>query len=432
MTTELRTTGTLTRQLDLAVPIAQVDKDAGERLRRLARTVKMPGFRPGKVPMRMIQQSYGGQVNAEVLGDAVSKAFSDAVAKHQLRVAGQPAIDRREGAPDSEYGFTASFEVYPDIQVPDVATVSVERLQCEVGDAEIDRTIEILRKQRVSWEPADRPAAQGDRVTIDFLGRIDGEPFDGGSADGFAFVLGEGRMLGDFETGVTGQSADARTTFPVQFPPEYSVKELAGKSAEFEVHVRQVDAPVLPEVDEEFARSLGVADGSIATMRSDIAANLNREVAQRLRARIKNSVMDGLSAKAIFDLPAALVTSERETLVENARRDLAGRGMDMKDIPIPDDAFREQAERRVRLGLLVAEIVKAEKLQAKPEQIRAQIEEFAQAYENPAEVVRHYFSDREQLSQVEALVIEQNVVDWVLAKAQVEDKAIPFEDLMGG
>ncbi len=432
MTTELKTTGPLTRQLDLAVPIAQIDKATSERLRKLARTVKMPGFRPGKVPMKMIEQSYGGQVSAEVLGDAVSKAFTDAVGKHELRVAGQPSIDRRDGGPDTEYGFTATFEVYPEVTVPDVATVAVERLTCSVGEAEIDRTVEILRKQRVTWTPAERTAQSGDRVTIDFLGRVDDESFDGGSADGFTFVLGEGRMLPDFETGVIGQAVDAKTTFPVKFPEQYSVADLAGKTAAFDVVVKQIEAPVLPEVDASFAQSLGVADGDIETMRRDIRANLDREVAQRVRARTKNSVMDGLSANAGFDLPAALVNNERDVLVARAREDLAGRGMDMKNIPIPADAFREQAEKRVRLGLLVAEIVKSEKLQAKPEQIRAQIEEFAQAYENPAEVLRHYFSDRERLAEVEALVIEQNVVDWVLAKAQVTEREVAFDELMAG
>lgn len=432
MTTSLETTGTLERKLALSVPVAEITKTVSDRLRKLSKTVKMPGFRPGKVPMKMLEQSYGAQVNAEVLGDAVSKAFSDAVAEHELRVAGQPSIDNAESSDDSVVAFTATFEVYPDVPPVDPTTLEIERLSCEVTEAEIDRTIEILRKQRVQWETVDRAVQDGDQVTIDFLGKIDGEAFEGGSADGFKFIVGEGRMLADFEAGVKGQKPGAAVQFPVKFPDDYSAENLAGKQAEFDVNVQVVEAPILPEVDAEFARSLGVENGSLETMRADIESNLNREVSQRVRGGTKNNVMDALSAQAQFELPKALVESERQTLVERAKQDMASRGMKMDDIPIPDDAFREQAEKRVRLGLLVAEVVKNEKLQAKPDQIRAQIEEFAQAYENPGEVVRHYFSDRERLGEIEAIVIEQNVVDWALEKAKVTDRAVPFDELMAG
>jgi len=431
MTTQIETTGTLERKLSLTVPMAEVTKTATDRLRKLSKTVKMPGFRPGKVPLKMVEQSYGGQGNAEVMGDAVSKAFSDAVAEHDLRVAGQPSIDNAESGDEAIIAFTATFEVYPEVPAVDPSTLEIDKLTCEVTDAEIDRTLEILRKQRVTWEGTDRAAQEGDQVTIDFLGTLDGEPFDGGSADGFAFILGEGRMLADFETGVTGQKTGAVTKFPVTFPEDYSAENLAGKTAEFDVTLQKVEAPVLPEVDAEFAKTLGVENGSLETMRKDIETNLGREVGQRIRAGTKNNVMDALASQAGFELPKALVDGERETLIERAKQDMAGRGMSMDDIPIPDDAFREQAEKRVRLGLLVAEIVKREELQAKPDQIRTQIEEFAQAYENPGEVVRHYFSDRERLGEIEAIVIEQNVVDWAMAKAKVSDKPMPFDELMG-
>lgn len=432
MTTPLETTGTLERKLALSVPVAEITKTVGERLRKLSKTVKMPGFRPGKVPMKMLEQSYGAQVNAEVMGDAVSKAFSDAVAEHDLRVAGQPSIDNAESTDDAVVEFSATFEIYPEVPAVDPAALEIERLSCAVTDTEIDRTLEILRKQRVQWEPAGRGAAEGDQVTIDFLGRVDGEAFEGGSADGFKFILGEGRMLADFEAGVTGQVDGAAVKFPVTFPDDYSAENLAGKQAEFDVTVQTVEAPVLPEVDAEFAKSLGVENGSLETMRSDIESNLTREVAQRVRAGTKNNVMDALANQAQFELPKALVEGERDTLVERAKQDMASRGMKMDDIPIPDDAFREQAEKRVRLGLLVAEIVKTQNLQAKPDQIRSQIEEFAQAYENPGEVVRHYFSDRERLGEIEAIVIEQNVVDWAMDKAKVSDKDVPFDELMAG
>ena len=432
MTTQLETTGPLERKLALTVPMAEITKAADERLKKMAKTVKLPGFRPGKVPLKMVQQSYGQQINAEVMGDAVSKAFSDAVSEHKLRVAGQPSIDNAESSDENTIAFSATFEVYPEVPEVDVASVEIERQQCEVTPAEIDRTIEILRKQRVQWEAVDREAQDEDQVTIDFLGKLDGEAFEGGSADGFSFILGEGRMLADFETGVKGQKAGATVEFPVSFPEDYSAENLAGKTAVFDVTVQKVEAPILPPVDEAFAKSLGVENGSLETMRSDIEANLTREVAQRVRGATKNNVMEALASQAQFDLPKALVDGERQSLIGRAKQDMAARGMKTDDLPIPDDAFREQAEKRVRLGLLVAEIVQREKLQAKPDQIKAQIEEFAQAYENPGEVVRHYFSDRERLGEIEAIVIEQNVVDWALSKAKVSDKTVAFDELMAG
>ncbi len=431
MATQLETTGALERKLAMAVPVAEINRQVGERLRKLSRNVKMPGFRPGKVPMKMIEQSYGPQVHAEVLGDAVSKAFSDAVGEHKLRVAGQPRIEPREGAPEDELGFTATFEVYPEVALGDPATLEVERVSCEVGEAEVDRTIEILRKQRVTWTPAERAAQDGDRVTIDFVGTLDGVAFQGGSATAFPFVLGEGRMLPDFETGVRGAGAGEQKTFPVAFPADYGSTDLAGKTARFEVTIGKVEAPQLPALDEAFARQLGVPDGDLARMRADVRANLEREVGQRVRARNKAAAMESLLKLAAFELPAALVQSENQALGERALEDLKQRGMDPKALPpIPPEAFREQAERRVRLGLIVAEIVREHGLQAKPDQIRKQIEEFAQAYENPAEVVRYYFSDRNRLAEVEAIVVEQNVVEWALSKARVTDRALAFDDLM--
>jgi trigger factor len=431
MATQLETTGTLERRLSMSVTADAVEKEVGERLRKVARTVKMPGFRPGKVPMRMIEQSYGPQVHAEVLGDHVSKALTDAIDEHKLRVAGQPQIARREDAPEGELAFTATFEVYPDVALGDVATLQVERASCTVGEAEVDKTVDILRRQRVTWEPVQRGAQDEDRVTIDFAGTLDGVPFEGGTATDFQFQLGQGRMLPDFETGTRGAAPGEKRTFPVAFPEDYGSKDLAGKTAQFEVTVKQVEQPVLPELDEAFAKQFGVADGSLEKMRADVRANLEREVAQRLRNRTKAAVMEALPSIAALDLPKALVASESESLIERARADLQSRGVDVKNIPIPADAFTEQAEKRVRLGLLVAELVKKHALQAKPEQIRAQIEEFAQSYENPGEVIRYYFSDRNRLAEIEAIVVEQNVVDWVMANARVVDKAFGFDELMG-
>jgi len=432
MATQLESTGSLERKLEMAVPVADVNRQVVDRLRKLSRNVKMPGFRPGKVPMKMIEQSYGPQVHSEVLSDVVSNAFSEAISEHRLRVAGQPRIESRDSGTDNEIGFTATFEVYPEIALGDPSALSIERFESPVGEAEIDRTIDILRKQRVRWNEVERAAQDGDRLTIDFVGKIDDVAFDGGTAQGFPFVLGEGRMLPDFEAGLRGAAIGKARSFPVAFPADYGSVELAGKTAQFDATVRKIEAPELPTVDEDFARQLGVADGDVARLRSDIRANLEREVAQRLRVRTKTNVMDALLQLASFDVPKSLVDAEKQALGARAVEDLKARGVDPKQLPeIPPDTFAEQAERRVRLGLIVAEIVRAHSLQAKPDQIRGQIEEFAQAYENPGEVIRHYFGDRNRLAEVEAIVVEQNVVDWALGKAQASTRTLDLDELMG-
>jgi trigger factor len=431
MATVIEQTGTLERRLQMAVSADEVTRQVGQKLRELSRTVKMAGFRPGKVPLSMIERTYGGQVRADVLGEVVSKAFSDAVDEHKLRVAGQPRIEPGQGADEGQLSFTATFEVYPEVMPGDASSLKVDRIRCEIGDAEIDKTIEVLRKQRTTWAEAQgRPVADGDRATIDFKGTLDGTPFEGGTASDFAFVLGEGRMLPDFEIGVRGMTAGETRSFAVAFPAEYGSKDLAGKTAQFEVTLKKLESGTLPEINAAFVSQFGIADGDTERLRADIRRNLEREVSQRLRARIKTNVMEALPALASFELPKALVESESATLAERVKADLQSRGMDLRSIPVPPDAFRDQAEKRVRLGLLVAEIVRRESLQAKPEQIRSMIEEFAQAYENPAEIVRHYFSNRERLAEVEALVVEQNVVDWLLGRAQVTEVGVSFDDLM--
>jgi trigger factor len=430
----VETLSTLQRRVKLSVDMQAIQKDVQGKLREIARTAKLPGFRPGKVPIKMIEASYGAQAQAEVLGDQVSKAFTQAVEEHKLRVAGQPSIERDEtvlenAAPES-LGFVATFEVFPDITLGDLGALAVERNECPIGDAEIDKTIDILRKQRATFAEVSRPAQDGDKVTIDFKGTLDGVAFDGGSAEDFPFTLGEGRMLADFETGVRGKSVGEPLVFPVAFPADYGSENLAGKTAQFEVTIKKIEEPVLPVLDAEFAKQLGVPEGDLDKMRADVKANLEREVSQRLRARNKAAVMQSLTGLASFELPAALISQEQEALVERAKADLQQRGMDVSKIPVPADAFKDQAEQRVRLGLIVAELVRAHGLQAKPDQIRKQIEEFAQAYENPGEVIRHYFSDRNRLAEVEAMVVEQNVVDLVHAKGKVEAKSLSFDTLM--
>jgi len=430
MTTQIENTGTLERRLKMDVASADLEKQVADKLRQLSKTVKMAGFRPGKVPLKVVERSYGASVQAEVLGELVGKAFNDAVSEHKLRVAGDPRIEPAQGAAEGAISFTATFEVYPEFDVADAAAAELVRFGCTVTDAEVDKTVDILRKQRASWNEASGTAVDGLRATIDFAGMLDGVAFDGGTATDFPFVLGEGRMLPDFEAGVRGLGVGETRQFPVNFPADYGSKDLAGKTAEFSVTLKKLESPQLPEVNGDFAVQLGIADGDVERMKSELRANLEREVGERLRGRNKLGVMDALPALASFELPKTLVESESGALAERMKADLKARGMDVKNIPVPPEAFREQAEKRVRLGLLVAEIVRREKLQAKPDQIRKHIEELSRSYENPAEVVRHYFSNRDLLAQVESLVVEQNVVDWFLSKAKVQDQAIAFDELM--
>jgi len=444
MATAVETLDKLERRLTISFPVADVQSEVEKRLKQRARTAKAPGFRPGKVPMKMVAAQYGYQVETEVLNDKVGQAFAAAANENKLRVAGYPSIEPKSGSDVAEgsLAFDATFEVYPEITVGDLSAAEVEQVKSDVTDAEIDKTIDILRKQRVHFHVkgeqgahgdggADQSAQNGDRATVDFVGKIDGVEFAGGKADGFAFVLGEGRMLPEFETATIGLKVGESKTFPLAFPEDYHGKDVAGKTAEFTITLTKLEWAHMPEVDSEFAKMLGVEDGNLVKMRTDIKENLEREVRGRVKAKTKESVMDALVKVVEFDVPKTLVAQDGERLAEMTRQDMAQRGMNVKDVPFPADLFNAQAERRVRLGLILAELVKANNLQATTEQIKAQVEDFAQSYEDPQQVVKYYFSDRNRLAEVEALVLEENVVTYVLGKAKVTDKVLPFDELMG-
>ena len=384
--------------------------------------------------MSVVAQQYGYSVHYEVMNDKVGEAFAAAANEAQLRVAGQPKITEKEGAAEGELTFDAVFEVYPDVKIGDLSAAEVEKVSADVTDAAIDRTLEILRKQRRSFaqRAADQAAVDTDRVTIDFAGKIDGEPFEGGKAEGFQFIVGDGQMLKEFEDAVRGMKSGESKTFPLAFPADYHGKEVAGKTADFLVTVNKIEAAHLPEVDEALAKSLGIAEGTVEALRADIKKNLEREVKQRVLARNKQAAMDALAAAAELDLPKSIVQAEADRLVEGARADLKQRGVkDADKAPIPEELFRPQAERRVRLGLVVAELVRTNELHATPDQIKAHIEELAASYEKPADVVRWYTSDNRRMAEVEAIVIENNVTEFVLSKAKITDKAIGFDELMG-
>lgn len=424
----------LERRIELSVLLADVETAVQAELKRAARTAKAPGFRPGKVPMAMLERTHSPGIRYDAINDKVGQAFEKAIETSGLRIAGAPKLEpKTEGTPEGTLAFFATFEVYPAVTVPDLSGLKIKRAVTTVGEAEVQRTVDILRKQRVEYAARDGRAAQDeDRVTLDFAGTIDGVPFEGGQAQAFPFVLGQGRMLPEFETATRGMKAGETKVFPLPFPADYGGKDVAGKTAEFTITVKEVAEPVLPVIDAEFAKSLGQPEGDVEKLLTDIRGNVEREVKARTLARTKTNVMDALIGAVSFDVPKALVDSECQARVQAARAELTQRGVPNADkMPIPADAFTAEAERRVRLGLLVSELVQQAQLQAKPEQVRARIEEFAGNYEKPAEVVSYYLSDRARRAEVEGIVLEDNVVQHALAKAQVEDEQVPFDQIMG-
>ncbi len=421
----------LERRIDLSIAISDVEKEMEQRLKRMGKNIKMAGFRPGKVPFSIIKQQHGDQARHEVLSEELDRVFGETVTAQKMRVAGYPRIEPKTSESTTHLEFHAIFEVYPDFTPADMSTAEVERPVLEVTAAEVDKTVDILRQQRVSYEDTDRAAAKGDRVVIDFLGKKDGEPFQGGQAADYPFVLGQGQMLPDFESAVEGARTGESKTFDLTFPADYFAKDLAGQTVQFEITVKQVQAAKLPEVDAEFAQGMGIADGDVAKMRAEIEANLKREVKRRIEGKLKDQVMEALIKANQIAVPNALVEMEIQRLMQAARQDMEQRGMKVKDMPIQPEWFADQAKRRVTLGLILAELVKTEKLQAKPEQVRAMVEETAQSYEQPEEVIRWYYAQPQRLGEVEGVAIENNVVEWVLGKAKVTDKAAVFDELMG-
>jgi trigger factor len=421
----------LERRIDMAVPLTDIDKDVDQRLKKLARTVKMPGFRPGKVPFKLVAQQYGPQARSEAIGAAVERTFGDAVRSQNLRVAGYPHIEPKQGGDGSQLEFSAVFEIYPEVTLGDITNREIQRPVLSVGDAEVDKTIEVLRKQRLSYIPGDGVAEDGHRVVVDFTGKIGEEVFAGGHASDFPVVVGGATMLAEFEAQLRGASAGETKSFDLTFPADYRVQDMAGKTARFEVAIKRVEVPQLPALDGDFARALGIADGDLDRMRAEVKANLEREVHKRIRARLKEQVMNALLETTPIAIPKALVEAESRQLAHNARQDLQNRGVDPKNMPVDGAWFADSASRRVKLGLIMAELVKEKGLHAKPEQVRAQVQELAASYEDPGEVVRWYYSQPQQLSQAEALVIEDNVVNWVLENARTSDEPVGFDEVMG-
>ena len=434
MQTSLETLGALERRLNVAVPIAEIEGEVKKRLTRLARTVKVAGFRPGKAPLRMLDQQYGSQVRSDVISERVQSTFNDAIRSQNLRVAGTPRIEPQRGdQPATEtLEFSAVFEVYPEVQIGQVEDIAITRPLAEVTPQDIDRTLEVLRKQRTTYSTVERAAQAGDRVHVDFTGTIDGVEFAGGQARDFPIVLGEGRMLPEFEAAITGAAAGDTREFPLTFPADYHGREVAGKEARFTLTVHRVEAPETPALDSEFAKAFGIASASIDDLRREVEANLRLELKRKVDAAIKAQALSGLRQRATFAVPKALVDSEAHALRERTLANLREQpNVKPENLDLSLDVFRPQAEERVALGLIIAELVRNEQLHAKPEQIKTLVTETAQTYEQPDAVVRWHYEKPERLRDFEAMVLEQNVVDWILARATVTDEPTTFETVMG-
>ena len=433
MSVTLETLENLERKVTLSLPWSSINVECDKRLKQTARKARIDGFRPGKAPLSMIQSMYGASIQNDVMNELAQKVFFDTAVAEGWKIAGMPRLEGVEGQDDKEnFLFSGVFEVFPEVKVGDLSGQEVEKVTASVGDAEVEKTIDILRQQRTRFNHTERAAKDGDRVIIDFAGKIDGEAFAGGSAENYAFVLGQGQMLPEFEAGVNGLKEGESKDVEVNFPEDYHGKEVAGKTAVFTITVRNVAEPVLPEVDEVFAKALGITDGNIETMRAEVKKNVEREVKRRVDSQNKEAAMEALLAVSELQVPNALIDEEAARLAAEMKQNFINQGMaDAKNLDLPLDMFKEQAERRVKLGLILAEVVQANGLEPSKEQIDAVIADFAESYEDPQEVIDWYHADNSRLQGPTSLAVEANVTDFVLGKAKVTEKALSFDEVMG-
>lgn len=431
---QLETISTLERRLTISFPSDLLKNEVQKRLQKVARTAKIQGFRPGKAPMKIVEQNYGGQIYEDVLGTEIQRQFTQAVTEDNIRVAGYPRFEPAEQNDPAQYTFKAVFEVYPDIEIQSLAGKEIEKPLLTVSDEDIDKTIETLRRQRTSYNYVERAAQKDDRVIINFKGSIDGVAFEGGSAENFPFVLGQGQMLPEFEAGVEGLKEGESREVSVTFPENYHGKDVAGKTAIFHIEVKNVSEPQLPALDDAFAKSLGMEDASVDTLKQEVRKNVELEAKRRLAARTKENVMQALLDTHKIELPKSLLMMEAQRLMEQTRQDFAQRGMDTKKMPaFPADIFLPQAERRVALGLLLNELLKKHQIEvaADDERVRQLVREYAQSYEKPEDVENWYYASPERIEGPRAMILEELLVEKVLAEAQVKEVNLTFDELMG-
>ena len=428
----VETVSALERRLNASIPQQAIRGEVAARLKKIGRTARISGFRPGKIPAKILEQHYGAQARQEALGDALQHSFAEAVQLNNLRVAGYPQFEIKTNDPNADpIEYSATFEVYPEVAMGDLSGETVERLVYELTQSDVDGTIATLRKQRAVFVPVDRAAQADDQARIDFTGRLDGEIFQGGEARDYPFVLGVGRMLPEFEAAVLGMKAGDTKSFDMTFPDDYHGKNVAGRQVTFTITLHRVEEPKLPEVDADFAESIGITDGDVGKLESEIRANLQREVESRLKARNKEAAMEALLKVALFDLPNSLVEWEVQNLMRQTMQDMESRGMKMKGVRLPPELFTERAIKRIKLGLIFAELAQKHDLRAKPEQVRALVDGYAQSFDRPEEVVNWLYANPSQLQEMENLALEGNVANWITGQTKSTDKAASFKELMG-
>ena len=425
MQVSVESTSALERRMTVGVPVERIETEVNKRLQQTARRAKVPGFRPGKVPMSIIRQRYEDSARQEALGDLIQATFYEAVMQEKLNPAGAPSVEPKVFEKGQALEYVATFEVFPEFQVAGFEAIAVERLQAEVTDADVDNMLEILRKQNTRFEAVERAAESGDQLNIDFVGKVDGEVFAGGSAQGTLLVLGSGRMIPGFEDGLVGAKAGEERVLSVTFPGDYQNLDLAGKAAEFAVTVNSVSAPKLPELNDEFFALFGVKEGGVDGFRAEVRKNMERELRQAIKTKVKNQVMDGLLASNAVEAPKALIANEVNRLRVQAVQQFGG---NINPQQLPAELFEEQAKRRVLLGLVVAEVVKQCEIKPDEARVREMIEEMASAYQEPEQVIAWYYKNPQQLDEVRSVVLEEQVVDTVLQKANVTDKQVSYED----
>lgn len=422
MQVSVESTSGLGRRMTVEIPADQIDSEVQNKLQQLAQTVRMDGFRPGKVPLSVVKKRYGSRVRAETAGELIASTYQQALQQENLKPAGDPDIEQTKNEPGQELQYVATFEVFPEIEPPALDDITIERVTAEISAQDIDDMLEKLRKQRVTWNQVDRPAAEGDRLEIDFVGTIDGEVFSGGSAKNVPLELGSNSMIPGFEEQLGGVSAGESKTIEVTFPEDYASKEVAGKAASFAIDVKSVAEAGLPELDDEFARAFGVGDGGLDKLREEITRNMERELNAVIKSQVKQQVFDALLEKANLDVPTSLIDNEVDALIKKAEAG-ADAGGDRSQ-------FEDEARRRVSLGLLIAEIIQRNQLQVDPERVRSTIEDLAQSYEKPEEVVQWYYGNQEMLAGIQTMIMEETVVEWVAGQAKIEEKSSTFKDLM--
>jgi trigger factor len=424
----VNTTSGLERRIEVEIPQARVAGEVDRRLRDLSRTARIHGFRPGKVPLPVIKQQFGSQVHGDAVTELIRQGYSDAVKQEKLRPAGNPSIEPIQVAPGADLKFAAVVEVMPEVEVKPVGSLKVERPTVDITEADVDAMLDSMRKQRVTYSPVERPATKGDRVVVDFAGRSGGVAFDGGTGTDMPVVLGANQVIADFDNALVGMSTGEKKTAPVKFPENYGAPDLAGKDAEFDLTVKSVEAPVLPPVDEEFAKSFGIGDGGLATLRAEVRKSMEREAADAIRNQLRNQVFEALQQQNEVELPNTLV----EEQVQQLQVDLLQRmgRSDMSQMP-PRDPFVEPARRRVKLGLLIGELIRRENITVDRGRVAARLDEVASGYPNPEEVRRSWLQNPEAMRQIETSVMEDLAVEWVLANASVKDKPVPFAELTG-